>query len=138
MYKIEKKEFGYKLTFGGFILKEEMKNWLMESKEILETQTETFQIFVDMRTLKPLPAESQEFMQEGQKLYKQKGMERSVVILNDKITTMQFIRIAKETGIYKWERYIDASSNYNWELKGLAWLQNSVDPEKNEDRVFAY
>ncbi|HMV41143.1 MAG TPA: hypothetical protein PK079_09135 [Leptospiraceae bacterium] len=60
-----------------------------------------------MRTLKPLPPESQIHMQEGQKLYKEKGMVRSVVILANTITKLQFKRIAQETGIYQWERYID-------------------------------
>ena len=46
-------------------------------------------------------------MQEGQKLFKNAGMERSVVILSTAMVTMQFKRIAKETGIYEWERYIE-------------------------------
>jgi hypothetical protein len=42
-------------------------------------------------------------------------MDRSVVILANSVTTMQFRRIAQETGIYQWERYIDASKVTNWE-----------------------
>jgi len=34
-------------------------------------------------------------------------MVRSVVILANTITKLQFKRIAQETGIYQWERYID-------------------------------
>ena len=115
MYKIEKKDFGFKLTFSGFIQEAEMKKWVEESKIALKDVSIAFGVFVDMRTLSPLPPESQKYMQEGQKLYKQKGMVRSVVILANPIISMQFKRIAQETGIYQWERYIDEQSTSNWE-----------------------
>jgi len=54
-----------------------------------------------MRTLQPLPADAQTLMRDGQKLYKEKGMVRSVVILDNVITYMQFLRIGKEMGIYE-------------------------------------
>ena len=130
MYKIEKKIYGYKITFGGFIDENEMKKWVEESKIALQTAPKSFGIFVDMRTLKPLVAEAQRYMQEGQKLYKEKGMTKSAVILANAVTKMQFKRIAQETGIYQWERYIDESSNPNWEKTGIDWVQNGIDPDK--------
>ena len=130
MYKIKKKEYGYKITFGDFINEVEMKKWVEESKAALQTAPNSFGIFVDMRTLKPLPPEAQKFMQEGQKLYKAKGMSKSVVILANAVTKMQFKRIGQETGIYQWERYIDEASNPNWEKAGVDWIQNGIDPDK--------
>ena len=84
----------------------------------------------NMRTLKPLPPDSQPVMEKGQREYKQKGMIRSVVILNNPITTMQFKRIGKESGIHNWERYIDASSELEWEKVGLKWIEEAVDPDR--------
>jgi len=130
MHKIEKTNFGYKLMFGDFINADEMKKWVDESRSVLTNAKSEFGIFVDMRTLKPLPPDSQKFMQEGQKLYKMKGMVRSVVILDNPITTMQFIRIGKETGIYKWERYIDSSKTPDWEQVGIDWVKSNIDPDK--------
>lgn len=130
MYKIDKKLYGYYLTFGGFIPKDEMDKWVKDSEKALAGQSGKFGVFVDMRTLKPLPPDSQESMKTGQKLYKTKGMQRSVVILNDSVTTMQFKRIAKETGIYEWERYIDASKTINWEQVGVDWIKDGKDPDK--------
>lgn len=130
MYNIEIKDYGYKLTFGDYIKADEMKQWVEESKQALTKAPKEFGVFVDMRTLKPLPKDSQEQMQEGQKCYKQKGMVWSVVILNDAITTIQFKRIAKDTGIYQWERYIDASQVPNWEKIGVDWVQSGMDPDK--------
>ncbi|MCK5165408.1 MAG: hypothetical protein KAQ72_16935 [Desulfobacula sp.] len=130
MYKIEKKDYGYKLTFDGFIKGEEMKLWVDESKKILAGAPKEFGIFADMRTLKPLPTDAQPLMQEGQMSYKKKGMVRSVVILNNAVTKMQFQRIAKETGIYEWERYVDASAINDWEKVGIDWISKGIDPDK--------
>ena len=131
MYSIEKKKFGYRLTFGEVINAAEMKAWLDESKVVLQTSSDSFGVFVDMRTLVPLRRDAQPYMQEGQKLYRRCGMARSVVILDNAATTMQFRRIARETGIYEWERYIDASEVENWEEMGLAWRVDEKEPEGN-------
>ncbi len=130
MYQIENKDYGYKLTFSDFIKAAEMENWVAESEKVLENAPGDFGVFVDMRMLKPLPKDSQEQMQTGQKLYKKKGMVRSVVIVDNSITKLQFKRIAQQTGIYEWERYIDSSSEQDWERVGIEWIANGVDPDK--------
>jgi hypothetical protein len=130
MYKIEKTTWGYSLVFADTVGKADMQAWLEESKGALKTAGKDFGVFVDMRTLKPLAQDAQAVMQEGQKLYKAKGMARSVVILASTIITMQFKRIAQETGIYQWERYIDSSTVPNWKDKGVAWVRDKVDPDK--------
>jgi hypothetical protein len=130
MYKVEKADFGYRLTFGGFMEAQEMRRWVDDSKKILETAQGAFGVFVDMRTLKPLPEDAQMAMQEGQKLFKEKGMTRSVVIVTGALTKIQFKRIAQETGIYQWERYIDATSGPDWEARGIGWISKAIDPDK--------
>ena len=130
MYRIEKMSWGYRLTFGGSCPVEEIANWLGESRKILADQEEEFFVFVDMRTIIPLSREAQVHMQEGQKLYKRRGMLRSVVILSSPVVAAQFRRIAGETGIGRWERYIDASTVSDWEEVGMDWLLKAVDPEK--------
>jgi hypothetical protein len=130
MYKIEKKEYGFRLTFGGVISANEMFKWVNESQTTLSDAPNKFGIFVDMRDLKPLTPDAAGVMQEGQKLYKDKGMERSVVILSNSMVTMQFKRIAKDSGIYKWERYIDASAIPGWETAGEEWIRNGIDPDR--------
>jgi hypothetical protein len=130
MYKIEKKDYGVKLTFGGFIQQDEMAQWVAESEKFLLSAPSKFGVFVDMRELKPLSKDAQIEMEKGQIAYKSKGMERSVVILDNPITTMQFKRIAKETGIHEWERYIDTSVNPGWEKAGIDWIVHAINPEK--------
>lgn len=130
MYKIEKTDYGVKLTFDGFIKKDEMAKWVEESNQFINSLPSKFGVLVDMRDLKPLDHDTEMEMQRGQKLYKEKGMERSVVILANAVITMQFKRIARETGIYQWERYIDASKVPNWEEIGINWLVKGEDPDK--------
>ncbi len=130
MYKIEKTDFGVKLIFDGFIKQDEMAKWVAESVQFIRSLPSRFGVLIDMRNLKPLSDDAEKEMQKGQKLYKEKGMERSVVILSSAVTTMQFKRIAQETGIYEWERYIDASKVSNWEEIAKKWLVDSQDPDK--------
>jgi hypothetical protein len=129
MYKIEKKPWGYYLTFSDSMSALEMHRWVEESRSALNTAVQGFGVFVDMRSLRPLPQDARTIMQEGQRLYKRKGMSRSVVILASAMLTLQFQRIAKESGIYAWERYIDSSSVPNWQEKGLAWVRDQIDPD---------
>jgi len=128
MYKIEKRSSGFFLTFGGYVKREEMDNWCSDSRGQLNGTSAPFGVIVDMRELKPLPADAQEVMVRGQKLYKEAGMQRSAVILNNAVTTMQFRRLAKESGIDAWERYYDASSEPKWEEKALSWIKSGIDP----------
>jgi len=130
MYKILEKNFGYQLTFNGLIQADEMQEWVQESKDILTKRgVGNFGVLIDMRNLSPLSPEAQNHMQDGQKLFKASGMIRSTVILANPIIQMQFKRIAKDTGIYKWERYIDASTEKNWVQVSLDWVKNGIDPD---------
>lgn len=130
MYKVDHTDYGIKLTFSGQIKHAEMRMWLDEFMAVVDQQQgNNFHVFVDMRTLQPLPSESQEAMHKGQRYARTNGMHRSVVILNSVATTMQFKRIALATGIYDYERYINADAVPDWEQVALAWLLEGVDPD---------
>lgn len=135
MYRIEKKGFGFKLTFAGSIQADEMGKWLRDFEQAIEKQTGSFVVFVDMRTLIPLDREAQLFMQKGQSLALDKGMLRSVVISKSPVTEAQFRRIGGETGITKGERYVDATATPNWEKVGLDWLLKGIEPETRRVNV---
>ena len=135
MIKIEKRPYGYKIFFSGIISSLEVENWLTESSKILEKSPEKFSVFVDMQEMEILPVICQGNMYEGQKLYRKMGMERSVVIVRDRLTAMQFRLIAQKTGIYDYERYINASVNPIWGKEALDWLINSVEPSCDDELV---
>ncbi len=130
MYKIAKKDFGFELTFGDFIDVAEMNRWREEAKAALVGAPKSFGVLIDMRTLKPggIKPDAQAIMVDGQGLFKKAGMERSCVILQSATVTMQFERIARESGIFAFERYINAAQKPDWEAKAIGWIQKKIDP----------
>ena len=130
VYRIERKQYGFRLVFGDAIEVPEMARWVEESKKALAGVTGKFGVLVDMRNLKPLKPEAQAVMVEGQKAYKQQGMERSAVAVPNAVIALQFKRLAQESGIYQWERYIDASVRPEWEKIAEAWIVGAKDPDK--------
>lgn len=127
MFSFQKTSYGFKLTFGGKMPAEELERWVATANQMLSDQKPSFKVLVDMRTLETLDAEAQELMIRGQMLFRQTGMIRSVVILNNPDTTRQFRNLAKMSGIFHWERYIDASSTPEWEEIAISWLIEGVE-----------
>ena len=52
MYKIERKKYGFHLTFANFIKKSEMGKWLEESKVKLADSLDEFGVFVEYEDIK--------------------------------------------------------------------------------------
>jgi hypothetical protein len=127
MYDIKKTNYGFRITFGGFMTMEEVQKWAEEFAPKARASRGKYSVLVDMRTLKPLPSDAQEFMLFGQQEAHKNGMERSAAIVNSPITLMQFKRMSKTSGIDKFERYIDASANPNWEKIALEWVEKGID-----------
>jgi hypothetical protein len=107
-----------------------MNRWREEAKTALLGAPKTFGVLIDMRTLRPggIQPDAQAVMVDGQGLFKKVGMERSCVILESATIAMQFERLARESGIYSFERYINAAANPNWRAKALGWIENKIDP----------
>ena len=103
--------------------------WCQEWCEYLKQTPREFGVFVDMRTLEPLSPKALKEFEIGQRKARDCGMVRSVVILSNSTVTYQFKRTALTSGIYDWERYIDESSEENWEQIGLDWVIKGIDPD---------
>ena len=132
MYKIERTAIGFKLTFGGTVTKADMQPWFEESKTALRKCKKPFGVIVDMRALELLPPEVQAEIVKGQMLYRHSGLERSALILGDPFVTLQLMRLAKKSGVHKYERYIDASSDDQWELHAEEWVRSGIDPKRSD------
>ena len=131
MYKIEKNLSGYLLTFSGLMNEAEMQRWVEESTSILSRETsKSFGVIIDMKNLHPLDTKTSTVMKNGQKLYKEKGMQRSAVILNSAEVCGQFKAIASMSGIFTTERYIDASKVSNPIDAATNWIKGISDPDK--------
>lgn len=136
MYSINPKKWGIHLTFAGTMDAEEMTEWKEASQSYLADTDDEFGVFVDMRNLRVLDDEAKEMMMRGQEDYREAGMVRSVVILSSTLLTMQFRSIAKDSGIYEYERYLDATQYDDWneiQRVGLDWVVNGIDPDADTD-----
>ena len=130
MYKIEKRPSGYILTFSGVINPEEMQRWVHESEKTLLTESRTsFGVIINMKDLEPLSMESNKLLISGQKLYKERGMQRSSVILNNSALCTKLKNTAIQSGIYTTERYIDASLIENPVEVAVNWVKDAIDPD---------
>jgi len=125
MYEIKKSKLGeylaYNLTFDGYMNPTEMQAWYDDAKHELVSSPKEFVVKVDMRHLSPLCPESQVIMQKGQTLYRDSGMARSAVLLNNDLLRYQFEQIARNSGIFKWERYYSNSDSGSGEAMN-DWL----------------
>jgi len=129
MYTIEQTDFGFQITFAGKMDEEELREWAADSRAALRSSPDEFGVLVDMRDLKLLSDDEQRVMREGQQHYQDAGMVRSSVILDSAILTLQFRRLAQESGIYDWERYINADTTDDWHQQAVDWLVDGIDPD---------
>ena len=129
MYKIERTDYGLRLTFSGAMSFEEVERWGRDIVVALSALPKSFGVFVDMRGLVPLAPEAQGALKQGQLFARQVGMQRSVVVVDNREIAEQFERIARQTGIYEYERYIDALTDKRWEEKSLDWIVDGIDPD---------
>jgi hypothetical protein len=130
MHNISKQKYGYQLTFGGTIDLDEITRWREKSRVALVGAPKSFGVLIDMRGLGPggLRPEAQPVMVEGQELYRKAGMVRSCVVLQSATVTMQFQRLARESGIDSYERYINAAAQPDWQAKAIAWIESRTEP----------
>jgi len=129
VYRIEQTDYGLRLTFRGVVSFEEVERWGHDIIVALSAVPKAFSVFVDMRGLVPLAPEAHGALRQGQVFARQVGMQRSVVVVDDREIAEQFERIARETGIYEYERYVDALTEKRWEEKSLGWIVDGIDPD---------
>jgi hypothetical protein len=132
MHRLEETKYGYKLVLEGFLQREEVGQLLESIKVKIRPREkgESFPLLLDMRKSNAFPSDAREILKQCLLFCKESGMQRNAVILASAIATLQARRMAKETGIDRWARYIDASSRPNdWEKVAVDWLANGVDPD---------
>ena len=122
-------DYGLRFEFVSPLYIEEAERWAAEIEVETKTMEQGFLVFVDLRQIELLPVEIKQIIFNAQKFCRANGMIRSVVILSNDMATMQLKLLAKKTGIYTWERYIDAAKHDNWEELGLNWLLHETDPD---------
>jgi hypothetical protein len=132
MYRTTKEDFGFEVTLNGKITIDEMKQWRFETVRVMVGAGDNFSVLFDFRELRPgeLDPEVQKMLSDGWRLFKREGMLRSCVILDNSKAVLQYRRRALTSVDYFYERYLDASTDSEWQDKALAWLVNKIEPVK--------
>ena len=130
MINVEETSYGYRINFEGFAQKADVAALSERLGKILSGHNGSFGVLVDLRQSRAIPADAQEKLMEGISYCTQYGMERCAVVVASAIAKLQAVRIAKETGIYDTTRYVDSSSDANWETTALAWIRQAKDPDR--------
>ncbi len=128
MYKIEVKSYGIKLTFEGFISPEEMQAYKDEFKSTLDLVPQQFGLLADMRSMKPLPAESQTILSAHPE-WTATRIVRSTTIIDSALVKMQSRRLSKEWKQDSTKRYIDSTQYHDWENRAEKWIKDGIEPE---------
>ena len=127
----QKKDYGFHFAFSSPITEDEASKWSKEVKHAASQVSTEFYVFVDLRKCILIPPKCRSIIEDTQTFFRQNGMKRSVVIVNEAITAMQLKLVASETKIREWERYIDSSSHPDWEQLGMNWLEHGIEPDDN-------
>lgn len=127
-------EYGFRLNAPGYITPPEAKAWFEDLRtKVAVKKGRPFGLMVDIRGQKANPPETQEIIKQAMGWLKQNGMVRSTVVLDSTVARLMMVRMAKQSGVYEWERYIDASKDPDWEHKAIDWIVNGSEPSKEED-----
>ncbi len=128
MYAVAETPYGFKITIADRVTVEEASAVLEKARVVLQTCPKPFGVLVDIRNLRPLSKDVQALVDETQRLHREAGLRRSVVVLASAVMTLQFTEMAKSSGVKAHERYIDASDESDWERVALAWIVDGAEP----------
>lgn len=131
----QKTKYGYRFTASGTATEEEMLKLTQEVKESFPKEDLDFFVFADLRGFAIFPPECKAALEELQRFLLDRGMKRAVVVVKDDLTGEQMQLVSKKTGAYAWERYIDASTNPDWESQAMDWLLKGIDPDVRTTRL---
>lgn len=123
-------DYGFRVHGPGYITPAEARAWFEDLRSrVRALEGKPFGLLVDSRTQKANPPDTQELIKEAMVWLRGHGMERSVVVLDSTVALIQILRLAKATGVYAYERYLDALKEPDWEAKALDWIIRGIDPD---------
>ncbi len=128
MHQIEETSYGYRLTFDGFMNRDDMQVWFNDMKKAVGGRSNPYGVFVDLRGAVAFPAEAQEVLFQGIGFCIEHGMERNAIVFSNAIAKIQASRISKEAGMADKAVFLDASATTDWEEKAEEFLIHGTRP----------
>ena len=130
MYAIGFLYCGFQFILAGQVTAQEMQAWMNDVQRHLLSSPKDFGLLLDLRTLAPLSPAATTTLATGIQLCQQRGLRRTAVIVLKRATKLELARLAKESGIDQWERYLSADDTPDWRERGLAWIDQGIDTER--------
>jgi hypothetical protein len=130
-YTLSKTSYGHRTTVSGFYPVDEITAWFAELK-VLIGAPHAFGQLIDLRLMKTYPPESAKVTEESMRWIRAQGMVRSSVVVQSAIAQLQITRLAKQSGMYAYERYFNVDSDPAWERNALNWIERGVDPDEDQ------
>lgn len=130
MGDLKNSEYGFLIKFRGIVDNSDVEKIFDDVMIELKEKKSNYGVIVDMREMITFPLSAQHIFKDMQSILRNMGMKRSIIVLNDTITAMQFRNIGKSNGSYEWERYLDSSRYRNWHEISMLWLTEGKDPDK--------
>ncbi len=125
-----KTRYGFRINAPGFVTLPEARAWFEDLRRLVwESDRKTFGLLVDIRGQRANPPETQNVIKEAMVWMREAGLERSAVVLDSPVAKFQTTRLAKTSGVYAWERYLDASKDLDWERRAVDWIMHGIDPD---------
>ncbi len=134
MYKLERKAFGYQVTFSGEVTIAEMEQIKMELAELLMTIIPPFSVLADIRETIPFKDEIKKMIGECQKMEKDASIQRRAVVLQSPVVMSQVKQMSFQTRTDDVERQINAFFTDDWEKIALDWIIDGIEPKSPLDK----
>jgi hypothetical protein len=131
--------YGYRTTITGPVTVDEALRWYQDIRRIA-WPAKPFAQLVDLRASTPAgspaeepedpgtAAEIQSVITEAMRYVRARGMIRSACVVSDPVIREAVSRLAEQTGMAAWERYFDSSTDPDWEVQALRWVEDGVEP----------
>lgn len=98
----------YKLHLEGVVDVKEMKELLKKVEQQLRAPAADFRVYSDLKGFKPAMPEVQEVMKTIQKMFKERGMKKVALLVDNAVTKMQLSRLHGESGVKGTDRFFAA------------------------------
>jgi hypothetical protein len=128
MQRVSAADYGFDIVFGGPLSREEADDLVEELDRKLPPPGGRFGLLVDSRQARSYPPEVQQAFRRGILLCAERGMERSVVVLDSEVSDLHARRLGKETDTLAGTRYIDARTHPDWRRIARQWLLHGIEP----------
>lgn len=130
LYRIDRTDYGVKVTAGGVNPAEEIACYLVDIKKMADSITGRFCIYYDLRSISPFDEKGKAQARKSNDFIKAYNVIRTVSVTSNPAAKTQLQQLTYESSLEDRKRYIDASSNPDWELDALGWILHGIDPEK--------